>query len=361
MDLFTSRSWGWRGYREQLDDGISRAFFEPLERDIAYVSTFRPFVGQLGMMGEGESSTPFGDEAAIEVTHRLMNKLYTLMLDWFSPVESEASLFEDPFITYSDVGWDLTFYGGAMAGAGGIIEGIAAFFQADQLANVLTGPMKTAGMYLLGIGVLFQIVIPFIPIAYYFSAVISWLILCVEALLALPLALLVYLLPARGTTDFVGPLSKVILTLFNLLLRPFFTVLGLILCIALLWVGNALLSLFMQPMLTIMSPDSSLQAIVMILGLIGLYAYGSVLLALHASSLITMFGDEVLGWISARAGRFAENSIAPRMEARAETKAPIPQSGLAYGAIAGGGRTVGGAITSGAGHARNKIKSIRSQ
>jgi hypothetical protein len=156
---------------------------------------------------------------------------------------------------------------------------------------------------------------------------------------ALPIALAVWFLPAREPS-LIGPWQKVVLSLFSLLLRPFFMVVGLVICVLLLWVGLAILNLFFSPLLSVLAPKSGLMSLITILGLIGLYAMASIMVALHSASMITMLGDEALSWIGAFAGRFTTDNIGSRMNAKTESMSPVPHGGPAIASL-GGVNTIG--------------------
>jgi hypothetical protein len=146
------------------------------------------------------------------------------------------------------------------------------------------------------LAVAFSIVIPMIPILFFFSGVITWFATVIEAVFALPLALLMWLVPAREPS-MMGPWNKVVMTLCGLLLRPFFLVVGLITCVLILWVGNEILAIFFRNMLLVLSPDWNIMAALMLCGLLGLYCYVTLMLALNASGAINFLGDAVMNWI----------------------------------------------------------------
>lgn len=314
---------------------IDRSLFDPVTRDLSYLTEFQPLLINLYDQDSGETAG-FSVNDGEELTNRVSEKVYSYARSWFN---TSTETFEDPYVQFTNTGYDLTFLGGILAGGSALLEGVASVFQLGDIAGTIVGPVSFAGKYLLIIGIIFMIIIPFIPIAYYIGGLLSWLAVVLEAMFALPIALAVWFLPAREPS-LIGPWQKVVLSLFSLLLRPFFMVVGLVICVLLLWVGLAILNLFFSPLLSVLAPKSGLMSLITILGLIGLYAMASIMVALHSASMITMLGDEALSWIGAFAGRFTTDNIGSRMNAKTESMSPVPHGGPAIASL-GGVNTIG--------------------
>lgn len=314
---------------------INRGLFDPLTRDIGYLTEFQPLLVALYEEDSGVTAG-FGVENGEEVTGRVSRKVYDYARSWFN---ASSTSFEDPYVTFTDTGYDLTFLGGILAGGSALLEGVASVFRLGELASTIAAPVAFAGKYLMIIGIVFMVIIPAIPIFYYMGGLLSWLALILESMFALPIALAAWFLPAREPS-LIGPWHKVVLNLFSLLLRPFFMVVGLVICVLLLWVGLTILNLFFGPLLTVLAPKSGLMSLVMILGLIGLYAVAAVIVSMHSASMITLLGDEAMGWIGVHAGRFTADNIGSRLNARAEAGLPLPNAGATIGAL-GRAKTAG--------------------
>lgn len=305
------------------DNDVSRASFSPVERDFEYLESQLPFVLKLSQPDAESNTNPMGQDAGSEMGGQTMRGIYTYFINKLGPNAVGSTTFKDPFLEYADIGSNLFMIGAPLVAGSSIAEGIASVAKVDGLVSLVTGPIKMMGYFILALAVTFMLVIPTIPILYFFSGVMSWFALVIEAVFALPLALLMWLVPAREPS-MIGPWNKVMVTLCGLLLRPFFIIVGMIACILLLWVGNQILAVFFRNMLMVMTPGWSIMSGFMMLGLIGVYCYATVLLALYCSSLINLFGDSVMNWIGGIASPLNRESMGENMAATARNSAPVP-------------------------------------
>lgn len=335
--IFGTGIWGsWTA-----QNSVSQAAFQPVERDFEFLEGMIPFVDRLSLPDMGSQTNPIGADAGAEMGGQTVRAFYSMMIETMGPGAVDVSSFKDPFMQYTEMGANMFAIGAPLVAGGGIAEGVASVFGLDGIVGIVTGPVKAVGFYILAMGIAFMLIIPAIPILYFFSGVISWFALVVEAVFALPLALLMWLVPAREPS-MIGPWNKVMVTLCGLLLRPIFLMVGLIACTLLLWVGNQILSIFFGNMLMVMTPGWSVMAIVMMFGLVGLYTYASVLLALHCSSLINYFGDAVMGWIGGLASPLNRDAIGESLAHASRNQVAIPgvhslgQSAQQFGGGRGG-------------------------
>ena len=342
--IFGTSTFGWWG----SDNEVSRASFAPVERDMDYLRSHLQFVLFKMKQADAESSNtnPLGEDAGAEMGGQSLRGFYNFFINRMGPSATGGSAFKDPFMEYTDVGANLFWIATPLVGGSSIAEGVAGVVGADKLVGVITGPVKALGYFILAMAFAYMLLIPTIPMLYFLSGVVSWAMLVIEAVFALPLALLMWLVPAREPS-MIGPWNKVMVTLTGLLLRPFLMIAGLIACILMLWIGNELLAVFFRNMLMAMTPNWTISAIIMICGLVGLYCYATVLLALHCSSLINLFGDAVMGWIGGIASPLNRETMGENLAGTARAAAPVP--GL-HGARAGLESVGGGAV-----QARNKL------
>ena len=320
--IFGEGTWGWWG----ADNEVSRASFAPVERDFEYLESQVAFLTKLGQPDTGSSTNTLGSDAGAEMGGQAMQALYSMFIGTLGAT-SEDGGFKDPFIVYTDIGANLFWVGTPMVAGSSVVEGVASTVGVDGLVSVFTGPIKAVGYFILALAVAYMLIIPTIPMLYFFSGIISWLALVLEAVFALPLALLMWLVPAREPS-MIGPWNKVMVTLLGLLLRPIFIIVGLIAFVLLLWVGNEILAIFFLQMLAVMTPGWTVMAVVMMCGLIGLYCYASVLLALHCSSLINFFGDAVMNWIGGYfASPLSRDAVGENLASQARSGVPMPGIG----------------------------------
>ena len=205
---------------------------------------------------------------------------------------SDASNYwSDPLLEIQDIGTTLlTSAAGAktlttLAGASGDprIKAIDTFL----------GPLATMMVVL---GVALAILIPFLPIIYYVGAVIGWVILAVEAVFATPITIIMFFAPQRQA-NFFGTNHNAVLTLFGVLLRPFFIVAGLIAAYLIMRVGIDIINVLFTGIVTLLAPEGSVSSAYMFLGTIVVYVLVIIFTVMHCCALITGLGDYVLGWI----------------------------------------------------------------
>lgn len=316
---------------------VSRASFAPVERDFEYLESQLPFVVKLQQPDAGSRTNPMGEDAGAEMGGQTMRGLYTFFISKLGPNADGATHYKDPFLEYADIGSNLFMIAAPLVAGGSIAEGVAKTFKVDGIVGLITGPLKAVGYFILAVAVTFMLLIPAIPILYFFSGVMSWFALVIESVFALPLALLLWLVPAREPS-MIGPWNKVMVTLCGLLLRPFFIIVGMIACILLLWIGNQFLAVIFSNMLLVMTPGWSVMAAVMMCGLIGLYCYATVLLALHCSSLINLFGDAVMNWIGGFASPLNRESMGENLAQTGRNTAPVPGIGGLHEGLSQTGR-----------------------
>ena len=108
-------------------------------------------------------------------------------------------------------------------GTGDVVDGIA-------------GSLVSIGTTVVLTGMAMMIVLPLIPLFYFYTAVLNWLFQIVELMFAIPLAILQLFTPSRDAT-LVGNFQQVLLAVFSVFMRPFFMVVGLILTMMLLAVA----------------------------------------------------------------------------------------------------------------------------
>lgn len=322
--IFGTSTFGWWGSANE----VSRASFAPVQRDFDYLRSHILFVIFKMKQPDAESSNtnPMGEDAGAEMGGQSLRGFYNFFINHMGPSATGGSAFKDPFMEYTDVGTNLFWIGTPLVATTSVLEGAAAIVNADKLLGVISGPVKALGYFILAMAVAYMLLIPTIPILYFLSGFISWAMLVIEAVFALPLALLMWLVPAREPS-MIGPWNKVMVTLCGLLLRPFLMIAGLIACILMLWIGNEILGIVFRNLLMAMTPNWTVSAVVMICGLVGLYCYATILLALHCSSLINYFGDAVMGWIGGIASPLTRETMGENLAGTARQVAPVPGIG----------------------------------
>ena len=101
-------------------------------------------------------------------------------------------------------------------------------FGTGEIAGTISGAAVSLGTTLLIVGLIMKIVLPLVPLIYFYTTVMSWLLQILETMFAIPLAVLQLFTPAREPT-LIGNFSRVLLSVFAVAMRPFFMIVGLML------------------------------------------------------------------------------------------------------------------------------------
>lgn len=201
----------------------------------------------------------------------------------------------EPEDAYNDPMVDVQEFGEGMmqVGAGITAAGWGASIMAGKLpvvGDALSKLITPIGYGFLAIGFAATALIPMIPIVYFYSAVISWLILIVESMFALPLAILSLFTPSRDGT-LIGSWNRILLSIFGIFLRPLFTVAGLLFGMLLIAVALDFSNALFQSMLGILTPSGTFSNLVTMLGVVLVSTFVTFYTVMLGSSMITEIGD----------------------------------------------------------------------
>ncbi|WP_322995434.1 DotA/TraY family protein [Castellaniella sp.] len=221
-------------------------------------------------------------------------------------IEGSEGRFVDPFASLAGTGSALAYAAGGTAISGAVLD----WLPATRAASAVTG----AGAFASGLastlifaGFIVGGLLPLVPLAYFFAAVLGWLIAAVEAVLALPVAVLNFFVPRQGVSAFTGFEGALSLAL-GLLIRPALIVSGLIISLLVASAGILLLNAFSESIFAIMIPLDGGPTTSGLLGAgaIAFYVISAAIIVLYSSSLISELPDTVLrfvgGQVDARSG-----------------------------------------------------------
>jgi conjugal transfer/type IV secretion protein DotA/TraY len=274
-----------------------------------------------------------------DVSDQMAQGLYTTVLDLFSPVATATEAgdpFVDPMLQVQRQGQALTIGGaGALAVGTGIMMandsllGTAAdfFFGTGEVVGGVAGTLVSVGMAVILAGMVMLIVLPLVPMIYFYTAVLNWLFQIVELMFAIPLAILQLFTPSRDAT-LVGNFQQVLLAVFSVFMRPFFMVVGLILTMMLLSVALTYLHELFTSLVFFIFPGGvgssgladatavgaaanaayGLFGLIKMLFFLALYLLMAFLTVLYGSQLISEFGDFAMQLIGAAVNRYAQTS-----------------------------------------------------
>lgn len=330
--------------------GVDRGMFSKVVDDFSYLNQFQGFVTELGSYRPRATAAVAngGDEDG----GRLIQALYQSVLEVFTVTDGGATaVYLDPMADVIAVGKQITTVGGSMMALGAVADvgskfagpavGAAGSFIAQYVLYPVGWALLLAGFVLISI-------IPAIPLVYFFAAVLSWLLLCIEAMFAVPLSVLAYFAPARDGT-LIGPANKIILTLFGITLRPIFTIIGFIASLILMRIGMDFLFLLFSGFLGFMTAGGSWFTIIIMIGLIFMYMITTLILIMQASSLIIELGDGAMAGAGIMLSNIGKLNIGENVAGRVDAPGRVMTQ---VGAIGSASRQVG---AKGAGAAQSKI------
>lgn len=261
-------------------------------------------------LGEAGSPDDFNPLASGDDTDDggLANWIYGHLLSWFAVGGSpavETAIYTDPMVDITNYGENLMLVGGGLVGGG---YGAEYIFDSEATGTFLKG----IGWGFFVAGFVTATIIPLIPFVYFYSAVIAWFMLVVEAMFAVPLAVISLFAPSQAGAPLLGSWNKVILSLFGIFLRPIFTVIGLIFSMMIIAVALGFLYDLFYGMMSFMSPGGSVADFASIFGFIFVFLIATLYTVLLGSSLITELGDGAMGWLN-----IGISSLGQRMNAGA--------------------------------------------
>jgi len=296
---------GWRA------DGTTRAMLSKAANDFEVWDMMGGYLNSLSEPGtDAEEESYQGLTTNNRMAGTIMNWVYRSLLDLFNPVASSSgnSGYVDPMVQVTQQGKNLMIAGGGMAGlaaASSVVNWVPGL---GGIAESINGPLMTAGIAIAAFGFIVSTMVPMIPFVFFYSAVISWVLLVVESMFAVGLAVLTLFAPAREGT-LIGSWNRILLSLFGIFFRPFFTVVGLI--FAMMVISFALQYLYdlFYMLMDFMVPGESWFSIFSLVGFLAVYVIVTCVTVLIGSQLITELGDGAMNWLGVTFG-----SIANRMD-----------------------------------------------
>lgn len=207
------------------------------------------------------------------------------------------------------------------------------------------GPL---GWLLVAIGFLLSVVVPYMPLVYFFLAALSWLILAVQTIITAPFWLMQMFYPNRDGSLQGTSIARALMVLLALLVRPALIIIGLIFCMMLMRVGLDFLNILTRNAYAAMAYAGPLSAggqlgnIALAVGGFMIYASAAVALVSICCGLIDGVGDTVMDMADAGMSRFL-GSQAQRGEGMLGNPAAAAAAQIAIGgrgSLAGTGSQV---------------------
>ena len=257
----------------------------------------------------------------------------------------------DPIPQLQTTGGAMLAAGGALvtAAKGGEIVSESGVGKGNILAFVAGKAMETVGplgWLLVAIGFLLAVVVPYMPLIYFFLAALSWLILAVQTILTAPFWLMQMFYPNRDGSLQGTSIARALMVLLALLMRPALIIIGLIFCMMLMRVGLDFLNILTRNAYAAMAQSgpiissASLSNIALAIGGFMIYASAAVALVSICCGLIDGIGDAVMDGVDAGISRVL-GSQAQRGEGMLGNPAAVAAAQIAIGgrgSLAGTGR-----------------------
>ena len=205
-----------------------------------------------------------------------------------------------------------------------------------------------AGWLLVAIGFLLAVVVPYMPLIYFFLAALSWLILAVQTIITAPFWLMQMFYPNRDGSLQGTSIARALMVLLALLVRPALIIIGLIFCMMLMRVGLDFLNILTRNAYAAMAYAGPLSAggqasnIALAVGGFMIYASAAVALVSICCGLIDGVGDHVMDMADAGMSRYL-GSQAQRGEGMLGNPAAAAAAQIAIGgrgSLAGTGNQV---------------------
>lgn len=309
------------------------------ENQTRWATTANAVASEVRRNGAGAT----GQQGGVDEVDGIITNLFGMLIDLFA-VRDDGG-YSDPMIDVTEYGHGLLYAGGALSAAaavadwaplaGAVSGGVAGFAIGQFVSDMSDVVLKPLGWGLLVAGFITATLIPLLPLIYFFSAVISWLILVVEAMFALPLAVMTLFTPAREGT-LIGSWNRILLTIFGVFLRPIFTVIGFFFGMLLIAVALDLAYVLFRDMIVMMQAQGSILRILGLLGLVMAFLIVSFYTVLIGSGMITQIGD---GAMAAIGVAFSNSQGAMDVGSRADSALNVGRAiqPIPLGRLGGGG------------------------
>lgn len=266
-----------------------------------------------------------------------LGKFYGYVTNAFAVRESEDA-YNDPMIDVQEFGRGMMQAGAAITAAGAASK--LSTKRVPVIGEALAAILLPVGYGFLAIGFAAAALIPMIPVVYFFAAAMSWLIMLIEGMFALPLAILSLFAPSRDGT-LIGSWNRILLSIFGIFLRPLFTVAGLFFGMVIIAVGLDLSNTLFQGMISIVSATASFWNIITMFGIVFVSILVTFYTVMLGASMITEIGDSAMALfgigISHAASRMNVGDKMSRSmgEAAMPTRVAIPRPNLVAHRAAG--------------------------
>jgi conjugal transfer/type IV secretion protein DotA/TraY len=176
------------------------------------------------------------------------------------------------------------------------LQGLVTATSIGSIFEMVAKIVMALTMPMILVGVTLSYILPMMPFLLWFGAVLGWLVMCIEALLAAPMWAIMHLSPHGD--DMVGTGSQGYRLVLSLMLRPVLMIFGLIASFVIIQVVGQLLAEIFSGVFALGQVDSNI--FIKIIGLLIIsplmYAVAMFVLIKKSFSMIHVIPDEMMNW-----------------------------------------------------------------
>lgn len=284
--------------------GTTQVIVDQYERDMGYLDNFSGYFSGFGSVSpsaaagqtvsdQGFSGSSWGSWVSKAMRYVISQLQYAVQV---SGTRGDAQ-WSDPLARLTDIGAGLSSFGGAAMGASAL-GSAAAKLDPTGLASSIADGAWGIGFLLASLGFWIGGILPLTPLLYFFGAVVSWLVVGVEALIAVPIWVLTYFFPAKEPS-LIGASRQGWLLLFGLLARPTLIIMGLLMSMLLMWAAFSILNIMFSSVFTLVVPLASwaVGASLLSVAALVMYAVAATVVIMNSCALISELGDAALRWV----------------------------------------------------------------
>lgn len=261
-------AWGCRSIGSYLGMGYScsnelQTYFRDFSMDMASFDQLAPVFANAGAGTNGIGTNKAGLGA---VEGGDPGELATLVQSFLANMRIESSEDEkgwhDPIPQMQAMGNTMFTYGSAAIGitkAGDLASNVKNPYiaAAGKIVGSLGDLISPIAWALIIIGAILAFVVPFMPMIYFFLAALSWLALVVQVIFTAPFWLLQMFYANRNGGIANTGLSKALVALFAILLRPALIIVGLVVCMYIMRVGLDYLNIITHNLVSVLGLSTS--------------------------------------------------------------------------------------------------------
>lgn len=281
----------------QLSGSIFTTIAAAYERDMGFLVAQNGFVANLA----SQAPIGIGGEQGIPTQSMGISGLMQWVMGLLTVEgDNDKIQFSDPLINLVKLGSGLANWGFYALALGGAAE--AGSYLLGPLYGAVASGASSAlwfvGVIFVGAGFWLGGVLPMAPLLYFFGAVISWLVVGLEALVAVPLWVLTHFFPAREPS-LIGASRQGYLLLFGLLMRPILIIIGLGISVSLMFGCFVILNIMFRSAFSLMMPidGGGTTSALMAAAIIVTYMTAATIVVTNCCAFISEGGDAALRWI----------------------------------------------------------------